>query len=403
MNVTTSERQDTPRGSGPGAVQQPWLVVTVREIMVKLRDRNFLISTAVTLAMMVGAVAVSTWFSSRTTDYTVAVTDADAAEIVRAADELAGGDSVTALERPDPGAARAAVEAEDADAALLAAESGWTLVGLSEVSNTLDGLLRDAVTEHVMARNAEAAGTTMAELRAGSEVTVEVLDGDADSALLHRIVGIAFAFLFYMAAIIFGMTIATSVLEEKQNRVVEILATAIPIRQILYGKVVGNSALALAQIALYVVVGLVALNFTDLVADIGFLLGAAGWFIVFFVVGFFALAAVWAVLGSLASRTEDLNSNTGPVMMLIMVATFGGIFATGTWLTVASFIPIVSTVGMPIRMLDGGVPLWQTLVSLAGNLLAAYVLVRIGERIYQRAVLQGGTALSWRQAFRLEA
>src|SRR5690606_6003421 len=234
----------------------------------------------------------------------------------------------------------------------------------------------DAVTEHVMARNAEAAGTTMAELRAGSEVTVEVLDGDADSALLHRIVGIAFAFLFYMAAIIFGMTIATSVLEEKQNRVVEILATAIPIRQILYGKVVGNSALALAQIALYVVVGLVALNFTDLVADIGFLLGAAGWFIVFFVVGFFALAAVWAVLGSLASRMWYLNSCTGLVMMLIMVATLGRIFATGTWLSVASFIAIVSTVGMPIWMLDGGVLLWQTLASLTGNLLVAYVHVR---------------------------
>ncbi|MFC7405082.1 ABC transporter permease [Georgenia alba] len=402
--TTTTETPETTVES-TGSVQRPWLVVAVREVMVKLRDRNFVISTFVTLVMMAGAVAVSTWFGSRSSEYTVAVVDDDAARIVQTADQAAGaaGDSVAVAEHPDAGAARAAVESEDADAALLPGDDGWAVVGFSEVDTSLEGLLRDAVAADVLERNAQSMGTSTAELTAGSEVTTQLLDPDAENPVLRYVVSLAFAFLFYMAAIMFGMTIATSVLEEKQNRVVEILATAIPIRQLLYGKVIGNSALALAQIALYATVGLVALNFTDLVSDIGFLLGAAGWFVVFFVVGFFALAAVWGVLGSLASRTEDLNSNTGPVMMVIMVATFAGIFATGTWLTVASFVPVVSTVAMPVRMLSGGVPVWQSVVALLLNVVAAYLLVRLGERIYTRAVLQGGTALSWRQALRLEA
>jgi ABC-2 type transport system permease protein len=295
------------------------------------------------------------------------------------------------------------VAADDVDVALLDTGAGWTVVGATEIDERLESVLTQAVAAAVLETNAEAAGTTTAELTAGSEVTTELLEGDAERATMQQVVGFVFAFLFYMAAIVFGMAIAQSVLEEKQNRVVEILATAIPVRQLLYGKVVGNSVLALAQIALYAVVGLIGLNLTGSAGDIGWILGASGWFIVFFVVGFVALAAVFAVLGSLASRSEDLQSNTGPVMTLIMVATFAGIFAEGTLLTVASYVPVVSSVAMPVRMLSEDVALWEPVVSLALTAVAATLLVRLGERIYQRAVLQGGTALTWRQALRLEA
>ena len=147
--------------------------------------------------------------------------------------------------------------------------------------------------------------------------------------------GLVFAFLFYLAAIVFGMAIANSVLEEKQNRVVEILATAIPIRQLLYGKVLGNSLLAFGQIALYAAVGLVGVNLTGTAGDVGWILGASGWFVAFFVAGFAAQASIWAVLGSLASRSEDLQSNTGPIMTVLVVALFAGIYAKGAWLTAA--------------------------------------------------------------------
>jgi len=409
MTTTTAPvtESPTPVHEGSASVQRPWLVVAVREVMVKLHDRNFLISTAITLAMIAAGIGLSTYLGGRTSEHTVAVVDDFGAQVAAAAHELVAandpGDSVKATELADDGAARAAVDAEEADVALLRNDDGWTVVGRTEVDEGLGRVLTEAVAAAVLETNAQAAGTTTDELTAGSTVTTELLEGDAEQAEMQRVVGFVFAFLFYMAAIVFGMAIATSVLEEKQNRVVEILATAIPIRQLLYGKVVGNSALALAQVALYAVVGLIGLNLTGTAGDIGWILSASGWFIVFFIVGFTALASVFAVLGSLASRSEDLQSNTGPVLGVIMVAVFAGIFAKGTPLAVASYIPVVSSVAMPVRMLSHDLPVWEPVLSLVITAVAAYLLVRLGERVYQRAVLQGGTALTWRQALKLEA
>lgn len=387
-------------------VKNPWLVVTVREIMVKLSDRNFLLSTGLTIVLIAAGIGLSAFLGSRTADYTVAVTSSQGLEIASGATEAItaddSGDTLEITQVADEDVARQQVSDGDVDVALVLSDGGWTLVGRDSVDDTLGAGLSASVTSSVLEANAQAAGTTVEALTDGSVVTTELLEGSDERNALKSAAAFVFAFLFYMAAIIFGMAIANSVLEEKQNRVVEILATAIPIRQLLYGKVLGNSILAFAQIGLFAVVALVGLNLTGAAGDFGWLLGASGWFIAFFVVGFTALAAVWAVLGSLASRSEDLQSNTGPITTVIMVALFAGIFADGVWLTVASYVPVVSSVAMPVRMLDGDVALWEPLVSLAIVIVTAYALLRIGERIYQRAVMQGGTALKWRQAFKLE-
>jgi ABC-2 type transport system permease protein len=355
--------------------------------------------------MILAGVGLSAFLGSRSTDFTVAVASDAARDVVARAETAItaddSGDTLEAVDVRDAAAAREAVRSEEADVALLEGADGWTVVGLDEVSATLGGALGDAAAAAALDTHAREAGTTVAALTAGSTVETELLEGN-DRGAMASAVGFAFAFLFYVAAIVFGMAIANSVLEEKQNRVVEILATAIPIRQLLYGKVLGNSVLALAQVALYAVVGLVAVNVAGLAEDLGWLLSASGWFVVFFIAGFIALASIWAVLGSLASRSEDLQSNTGPVIGIIMVALFAGLFAEGAWLTGASYVPIVSSVAMPIRMLQDDVALWEPVVSLLLTVAAAYLLLRLGERIYQRAVMQGGTALTWRQALRLE-
>ncbi len=383
----------------------PWLVVTVREVVVKLTDRSFILSTALTVLLIVAGVVVSAFMAGRSTTFDVGAVDAQTVAVAQGAEQAvtAGGDELAVTSFDSEEALRTAVLDGDLDAGLLHGPDGYTLVGGDEIDPTLQRAVTSAVEQHVLSQNAEAAGTTLAELRAGSTVTTTLLGADAGRATAAQVAGFIFAFLFYMAAIMFGMTIANSVLEEKQNRVVEILATAIPIRQILYGKVLGNSLLAFGQIALFGVVGLIGVNVAGMASDVGWLLSASGWFVAFFVAGFIALAAVWAVLGSLASRTEDLQSNTGPVIGVIMAALFVGLFAQGTVLQVASFVPVVSSVAMPIRLLAGQVPLWQPVVALLLTVVAAALLIRLGERIYQRAVMHSGSAISWRQAFRLES
>lgn len=401
----TYAEEHTAVRSSTSTPAHPWLVVTVREVVVKLTDKAFILSTTLMVVMIVAAVAVSGFMATRTTTFEVGTLDAATTSIAQSAEPevAAAGDELQVTGYDSEDALRAAVLDGEVSVALVQTSGGYTLIGDDQIDSTLEGALSTAVEEQVLNQNAEAAGTSLDALRAGATVSTDLIGADAGQAVAAQVAGFIFAFLFYMAALIFGMTIANSVLEEKQNRVVEILATAIPIRQLLYGKVLGNSLLAFGQIALFAVVALIGVNLTGMAPDVGWILAAAGWFIAFFVAGFIALAAVWAVLGSLASRSEDLQSNTGPVIGVIMVALFAGLFAQGTLLQVASFIPVVSSVAMPVRLLAEQVPLWEPIVSLLITVIAAALLVRVGERIYQRAVMHSGSAISWRQAFRLES
>jgi ABC-2 type transport system permease protein len=117
----------------------------------------------------------------------------------------------------------------------------------------------EVVGDRTLAANAEAAGTTVAVLTAGGTVTRQLLQPDANEGF-KLAVGFIFSFLFYFASIMFGMSIATSVIEEKQSRVVEILASAVPLRQLLAGKVLGNVVLALGQMVLFVGVGIIGVG-----------------------------------------------------------------------------------------------------------------------------------------------
>ncbi|HET7415101.1 MAG TPA: ABC transporter permease [Arthrobacter sp.] len=402
--VTTETNRTTPTSSA-SPVSNAWSIVTLREVTVKIRDRGFIISTLVTLLLIAGSMGISAFFANQTDEYTVAVVSPQAGQIVQGAEgeeQGEGGVSIEAVETDSAQAARSAVDAEKTDAALLNADDGWTLVGKDSIEDGLSNVMAQALSDYVLQMNAQAAGTSMDELSAGSELDEEVLQGSMEDETLNGIVSFVFSFLFYMSAIIFGMAIANSVLEEKQNRVVEILATAIPIRQLLYGKVIGNTILAMAQLALYGGIALVMVNLTGDTRMLGSIIAASGWFFVYFLIGFLILAAGWAVVGSLASRSEDLQSSSTPVMMVIFAALFAGVFAEGTWLTVASYIPVVSSVAMPVRLLAGDVPLWEPLLSIVIALVSAVVLVRLGEKIYQRAVLQSGGSLTLRKAMRLE-
>ncbi|WP_369066835.1 ABC transporter permease [Kocuria carniphila] len=383
-------------------VSAPWLTVMNREIGVKLRDRAFVLSTVLTVLGIIGFTAFMFFMGERTTSYTVAATDPQSATVAEAARDSAEDKTTLEVQSASPEEARELLQNEDIDAAVSRSDNEWVLTARNSMDASLSGMLSDAAKDVTAQQNAADAGTTTEQLTAGSEVQTRTLSDEPDRGVAANVLGFVFAMLFYTAAIIFGMAIANSVLEEKQNRVVEILATAIPVRHILYGKVAGNCLLAYAQIILYGAVGLLGVNLLGRAESIGWILQASGWFIGFFVVGFAAQASIWAVLGSLASRTEDLQSNTGPIMSVLIAALLVGLFAKGTWLTVASYVPLVSSVAMPVRMLTDTVQWWEPWLALGLCAVFGLIMFRVGERVYQRAVFQGGQALTWRKALRLE-
>ena len=423
MTSTPVARRPAPAShddaaTGPRSTDAAWRIVAGREIMVKLRDRNFIISTVTTIAIFVVAFGVSFLLGGDDGEKRIAVVSRDAVTVVEQTDaraEAADGedpDSSAAAGAPtvrlateqvaDPAAAEQAVRDGDVDAALLGEPGAWTLVGSDGVDSDIAGAVSATVAADALERNAAAAGTTLAELTAGSIVEERLLDADgADDEAIQVVAGFVFVFLFYMAAILFGYAIANSVVEEKQSRIVEILAAAIPLRQLLVGKVVGATALALGQMVIFVAIGLIGLSFTDYASLLPAVAGAAVWYLVLFVIGFVALACLFAVAGAMATRAEDVQTTTSPLLTVIMIVFFGGLFLQDTWQVIASYVPIMSTVTMPIRLVAGTASWWEPALATLITLAAAAVIIRIAERVYRRSIMQTGRKLTYREALSL--
>lgn len=412
MTTTTPIRPDTPGTldrTGEESTRGAWLVVMKREIVVRALNKTFLVGLLVSVAIIAALAGFMAWQGSKTDSFTVAVPAGDAAATAAVGsaaaipEEQGGGAELTTLEVPDDAAARAALADGDADAWLHPADDGWVLTGEADPDSTLTRLLTAGVAAETLESNAEAAGTTTAELTAGGTLTTDRLDGDAVDSQTLFFASFALALLFFIGALGSGQMIAGSVVEEKQSRLVEIMATAVPLRHLLAGKILGSSVVALAQNVVFAAVGLAALSFTPTASILPSLSTSLVWFVLFFAVGFLGLAALYAVAGALASRTEDLQHTTTPMTMAIMGVYFLTFSASGTFETVLSYVPVANVVSMPVRVLSGDAAWWEPIVSLL--ILAAFAVVAmlVSERAYRGALLQTGGRVGWRSALAARA
>ncbi len=371
-----------------------WATVARREILAQLTDRAFWIGTLATLALVVLGLGFGVISATGGGTTRVAVSSDESMAVVQRA--AASGVAVEAVEVA-PDELRSSVSASDADAALEQVPGGWVLT-VSDLTDTPD--LADAITHVQISANATALGVDPADVLADTSLSVVPLEGDDLAAVAVFIATAAFSVLFMLAAVTYGMQIAQSVVTEKESRVVEILAAAIPVRQLLIGKVVGNMAMALGQVVLIVGVALLGLSWTDFAPLLGVVGGVVGWFVLFFIVGFASLACLWAAAGAMATRVQDLSQTTTPLTMVIMLVYFAGFFARGTAATVLSYVPIASTVTMPGRLMSGDAGWLDAVLALVVAAAFMSATIWVGDRIYRRGLLQTGTVLKLRDALR---
>ncbi|WP_139979328.1 ABC transporter permease [Nocardioides litoris] len=383
-----------------------WRVVAEREVTTQLRSKTFLASGAVLVLGLVVLIVVLELLSGRTSTDTVAVVDDTAATAVEAGstvlERTSDGDRLEVERYDDAAAAERAVRDGDVDVALLPAGggAGYELVGDDAVDASVSGALTSSVAAVVTQANAERDGVDLQALGDGTQVSERLLDPDAANAGLRQVASFVFVLLFYLTALGFGMQIASTVTQEKESRVVEILAAAIPIRTLLWGKVIGTSILAIGQTVVLAVVGVVGLLVTGNTTTLELIGPAIAWYVLFFVIGFVALASFWSVAGSLAGRQQDLQATTLPLQVILFAPYIVTFTAGESVRTVMSMFPIVSTMLMPSRLAEGDVPLWQLGVAIATTLLAAVLLVRVAARVYEATLLQTGRKIGYGEALR---
>jgi ABC-2 type transport system permease protein len=224
-----------------------------------------------------------------------------------------------------------------------------------------------------------------------------------DSALAQDVtflLGFVFAMLFFFVVFQFGFAIAQGVVQEKESRVVELLVSAVPVRTLLFGKVLGNGGLALVQLVLLAAVGIAATSLTGNGELTSLLLRNAGWFLVFFGLGFAMLSCLWAAAGAFASRNEDLQATTTPLSLLVMLPLFAAIYTPdGPLRTAMSYFPITSPLMMPSRLLAGDASVWEAALSALLLVVTAGGAVLIGERLYRSSLMRTSGRTTLRQAW----
>lgn len=361
---------NTAPSSGLSSAQAVWLIAE-REISSKLRSRAFVISTAILLLLALAAVVWGGFTAKDTSGTPVAVTT----DAVAAVSTAAGLEVTEVATRAD---AEDLVRAGDVDAAIV--EDSASPVGLTVIAKTTPPI------------------SVLMSLSV--QPSVEVLDTDAADPALRYFVALGFGIVFLLAASLFGGTIAQSVVEEKQTRVVEILISAIPTRSLLAGKVVGNTILAMGQILALAAIAVVGLIVTGQSAVLQGLGAPLAWFALFFFFGFVLLAALFAAAASMVSRQEDIGSTTTPLTMLIMAPYFLVIFFNDNpvVLAVMSYVPFSAPVGMPMRLYLGEAQWWEPLLSLVILAATCVAAILVAAKIYQNSILRMGARVTLAEA-----
>lgn len=418
---TDTDARRVPATTGPRGIgfRPAARIVAERELFVKLRDRTFLISTVVTLLFVVIAFTLPSLLGGGADEYRVATAGPVAEEVadsLRSATQPADGDeedgdqpeiTVETVAAADAAAAEQLVRDGEADIALVDTATGAAapveVVGDTDVPEDLTALVDAVLTDRAVAQALEDLGAdaeTVTEALTPVQAPERLLDPDGAQSTEALLLEFAFAAVFFFTALTFGLTIAQSVTEEKQQRVVELLVAAVPVRAVLVGKIAGNVVLAVGQIVLLLAVGLLAAAIVGEGQFIPLLAGSAGWFVVFFVFGFVMLSCLWAAAGSLASRYEDLGATTLPIQLFVTLPFLVAVSVReGAARVALSYIPLSSPIVMPQRLVAGEAAWWEAVLSLGIIAVTAVVLVLVAERLYRGSVLRTRGRVSLKEAW----
>lgn len=263
----------------------------------------------------------------------------------------------------------------------------------------VQGDIRGQVSQAIIDARIEASGLDVDRVRALTrqsrvEATAITAEGEkkANPALQFLLPG-AFLFLMWISVFTAGQYLLTSTIEEKSNRVMEVLLSAVSPMELMVGKIIGQMAVASVVLCVYAGAGLVtliALSLKHLIDPMQIVYLA-----VYFVIGFALVACMMAAVGSAVSDVREAQSLLTPVMLVLMVPMMlwmpilrnpNSMFAQ-----IVSFVPPISPFVMVLRLSGSEkVPTWQIPATIAVGLIAVVIFAWASAKIFRIGVLMYG-------------
>lgn len=211
------------------------------------------------------------------------------------------------------------------------------------------------------------------------------------------------AFLIYITVLLYGQVVLGAIIEEKETRIAEILFSSVRPFQIMFGKLIGVSLMALTQLAiwgvafaaltLYAVPALVERGFKDI--NLPHLPPFfAVYFFLFFVMGYFIFATVYVLVGSMVTTTQEGGQMAMPVVFLLMAGLYMAFpvirAPNSSFAFWVSMVPFFSPITMLVRIVSQKPPFWQIALSLGIGLVTVVLLLWLASRIYRIGMLMYG-------------
>ena len=221
------------------------------------------------------------------------------------------------------------------------------------------------------------------------------VDASATSRKLAQIIiPMAFMMLIWIGTLTSSQHLLMTTIEEKSNRVMEVLLSAVSPLQLMTGKILGHGGVGLLIVLIYSSVGIAALialeRFTQFITTMDLVYLA-----IFYFMAYFMIASIMAAVGSAVSEIREANTLVTPVMMLLMVPWMLWMPITqspnGMVATVCSFIPPMSPFAMILRhVAEEDIPTWQYPVSIIWGYICVLGMIWFAAKIFRVGVLMYG-------------
>ena len=255
---------------------------------------------------------------------------------------------------------------------------------------------------------------------------------------IEFLLGIGLATMIYMFIIMFGGQVMQGVAEEKTNRIIEVIISSVKPFQLMMGKIIGVSLVALTQFIIWVVLtGVIYFGFTawvglssgamgsgtvmtqnvnvndimsnEKVSEIMNIIGSIDFgtilfcFLAFFILGSLFYATMYAAVGSLVDNNTDSQQFTLPITVPLIVALISAFYIVNNpdssfslWL---SMIPFTSPVAMMVRV-PFGIPIWQIAISITILAISFVGMTWVAAKIYRTGILMYGKKLTYKEIWK---
>jgi len=226
------------------------------------------------------------------------------------------------------------------------------------------------------------------------------------SATFASAVGMIFTFLIYMFIFVYGAMVMQGVMEEKTNRIVEVIVSSVKPFDLMMGKLIGIGLVGLTQFAIWAIV-LLGVSFSGVFFSGRFgmfqkiselfeavnMLQICFYFMLFFVGGYLMYASLFAAIGAMVNSQEDTQQYMMPITILVLFAFYAGFFSAqnpdGPLALWTSLIPFTSPIVMMVRV-PFNVPWWQMFLSVALLATTVILIVKLAAKIYRVGILMYG-------------